>query len=66
MAQIGTQERRDAMATALWMRGYVAAADRCRSDPKSEEHYAMMLGSCTPELTDDERRAIYPWNFEEE
>ena len=64
MAQMGTQERRDAMANALRARGYTAAAEACQNDPTWETWYADLLGSMYDALTAREQRDIFPWNFE--
>ena len=66
MANVGTQERRDAMANALWARGFTAAAVKCQNDPAWESWYSDFLGSFYGALTTSEQKAIFPWNFYDE
>lgn len=66
MAARYTPERRAAIGAALQARGYMAAAEKCLTDPSWEDWYSDFLGSMYTALTTDEQRAIYPWNFETE
>jgi hypothetical protein len=61
-------ERRVAISRVLRRLGYIAAAVAVltHTENKWEDYYAGMLSNHWDDLSTEEQRTIYPWNFEKD